>query len=46
MVERIFRHDVTRTRRWIQVYGEAEWAALATEDALIEAADAFAAALP
>jgi len=46
VVERIFRHDVTRTRRWIQVYGEAEWAALATEDALIEAADAFAAALP
>lgn len=43
VVERIFRQDVTRTRRWIQVYGDAAWASLATEDALIEAADAFGA---
>lgn len=46
VVERVFRRDVTRTRRWIQVYGDAAWALLATEEALIEAADAFGMVLP
>lgn len=41
-VLRIFRTEVTRTRRWMQVYGEPEWAAVATEDALVGIADAFA----
>jgi hypothetical protein len=40
-VERIFRTDVTRTRRWMQVYGEPEWAAVATEAVLVGIADAF-----
>lgn len=44
-VDRIFRQNVTRTRRWIQVYGDPEWATLASEDALVEAAEAFGAAL-
>lgn len=45
-VERIFRDDVTRTRRWIQVYGDPRWAAIATEEALVDAADAFRDVLP
>lgn len=45
-VERIFRRDVIRTRRWIQVYGDPAWAAAATEDTLAEMADAFRSTLP
>lgn len=41
-VLRIFRAEVTRTRRWMQVYGEPEWAAVATENALIGISEAFA----
>src|SRR5438094_8396727 len=46
VVERISRHDVTRPRRWIQVYGGDEWAALANEGAIIEAAAAVAPDVP
>jgi predicted nucleotidyltransferase len=45
-IEHAFRDDVTRTRRWIRAYGDDEWATVASEVALIEAADAFLAALP
>jgi hypothetical protein len=45
-IERAFRDDVTRTRRWIRVYGDAEWAARADEAVLADAADAFLAAMP
>lgn len=41
-VHRIFGSEVTRTRRWMQVYGQPEWAAVATEAALVGIADAFA----
>lgn len=41
-VLRIFGSEVTRTRRWMQVYGEPEWAAAATEDALVGISEAFA----
>ena len=45
-VERYFRDEVTRTRRWIQTYGDPAWAAQATEQALLDVAADFAAALP
>jgi Nucleotidyl transferase AbiEii toxin, Type IV TA system len=33
-LDRIFRIDVTRTRRWIHTYGEPGWTRLMTDDAL------------
>lgn len=45
-LQRAFRDDVTRTRRWLQAYGDPGWAALATEDALADALDTFLAAVP
>ncbi len=40
-IDRLFRQGVTQTRRWIMTYGDPFWAALATEDALDQTADAF-----
>lgn len=45
-IERVFRSEVTRTRRWLRVYGEPAWAAQATEDSLTALADEVARALP
>jgi hypothetical protein len=33
-LEEVFRTDVTRTRHWIQGFGEPRWAAVMTDDAL------------
>lgn len=44
-IERVFGTDVTRTRRWIQVYGQPDWAAHAHDDALIDIAALFTRAL-
>ena len=33
-LDRMFRSDVTRTRRWIQAYGEPLWAQRMTREAL------------
>lgn len=44
-IEQAFLMEVTRTRRWIVVYGDADWAAQATEDALADAANAILAAI-
>jgi Nucleotidyl transferase AbiEii toxin, Type IV TA system len=37
-LDRIFRTDVTRTRRWIHGYGEPVWTQLMTDDALADLA--------
>jgi hypothetical protein len=37
-LDRIFRTDVTRTRRWIHGYGEPGWTRLMTDDALADLA--------
>jgi Nucleotidyl transferase AbiEii toxin, Type IV TA system len=37
-LDRIFRIDVTRTRRWIHGYGEPAWTQLMTDDALADLA--------
>ncbi len=37
-LDRIFRSDVTRTRRWIHGFADPRWAAVMTDDALASAA--------
>jgi hypothetical protein len=37
-LDRVFRTDVTRTRRWIHGYGEPAWTQLMTDDALADLA--------
>jgi len=44
-IDRLFRQDLTQTRRWIVTYGDASWAVLATEESLDQIADAFLVAL-
>lgn len=45
-VESTFRDDVTRTRRWIQAYGDPAWLAQTNEAALVDLASDLQAALP
>jgi hypothetical protein len=40
-LDRIFRTDVTRTRRWIHGYGEPAWTRLMTDDTLADLATEF-----
>jgi len=40
-IERVFRADVTRTRRWIRAYGDAAWVTAMSDEALAEIADTF-----
>ena len=44
-VENVFHDNVTRTRRWIQAYGEPAWPAQTTEEALVDLAADFQAVL-
>jgi hypothetical protein len=37
-LDRVFRSDVTRTRHWIQGFGDPRWAAVMTDNALVSAA--------
>jgi hypothetical protein len=33
-LDRVFLTDITRTRRWVRVFGDQRWAAVMTEDAV------------
>jgi Nucleotidyl transferase AbiEii toxin, Type IV TA system len=40
-LERVFRSEVTRTRRWLRAYGDPSWVAQASEEALVQLAGDF-----
>lgn len=44
-LQRVFRSEVTRTRRWLVAYGDPTWAAQATEENLVRLAEDFGAAV-
>ncbi len=42
-LERVFRHEVARTRLWLQALGDPAWTAIVTEEAMIDLAAEFVA---